>query len=518
MSIKTGLGVVALAAMNCGGVVGPADAGTDAADAPVACTDPTTCTPSAPRLVSPHSTGVVTSRRPTFRFVPAANATSYELDLCADVACNTLVATIPTTTTSAQPSSPLPAHKPIFWRVIAKHDAFQTTSATWEVFVGNGDAPHDTSWLGPPDFDRDGLVDVALGSASNDVYVMMNKSGTGLPASDPTATLPGGSGFGRATANAGDVNGDGYGDLIVGSIDPVSPRATFLAGGPTGVDPSPTILPVAPNTMNIAVGGAGDVDGDGYADVLVSSNSLTSLFRGGPTGPAITPSGGPLNGGSGSGAGDVNADGFADVIVCDGSTATVYFGSASGLGKPQIIPAPSGANGFGEECITAGDVNGDGYADVMVATLMTASVYVFYGGPNGASTASPALLAGASGSGAGGLTSIAPAGDVNGDGFGDVIVGAYNANSVFVYPGGASGVSSTALSSFTTLPQGQYGSSVAAIGDADADGFDDIAFAPGQCTGFPVLAYSGSANGLTSTALRTWNAPQGAQCYGIIAR
>jgi VCBS repeat protein len=486
-----------------------------------ACPDPTQCAPDAPRLVSPHSTGIVTSREPVFSFEAAAGATQYKVQLCADAACQTVIETMTTTTTSATATSPLPSG-PVFWRVVATNGAGSTPSLTWELFVGRGSALQATSWLGPPDFDRNGHVDAALGSGANAVYVLMNAGGTtGLPSATPSTTLTGGSGFGSATANAGDVNGDGYGDLVVGALDPFNPFAAVLYGGPNGVGNSPILLPVTTGALSVGVGGAGDVNGDGYADVLVSSGRLTSLYLGSAQGPGATPSGHLLAGGSGSGAGDVNADGFADVVVCDPSaqTATVYLGSPTGLGTGTTIPAPANTTGFGDACITAGDVNGDGYADVVVATQGTASAFVFYGCSTGVLTNGPTMLAGGAGSGSGVTTSIAPAGDVNGDGYADVILGAYNTNAVMVYEGGPTGVSTTAATTFSGLPQGQYANSVATVGDADGDGFDDVAFAPSQCEGFPVYVFPGSANGVsTAAAMRTWNAPSGAQCFGIIAR
>jgi hypothetical protein len=133
---------------------------------------------------------------------------------------------------------------------------------------------------------------------------------------------------------------------------------------------------------------------------------------------------------------------------------------------------------------------------------------------------SPTRLAGVGGGGGfGDATAIATAGDVNGDGFADVLLGAYNGNSVLVFEGGPGGISPTPATVFGDLPDGGFGASVAAAGDVDGDGYGDIVFAPSQCSGFDVYVFPGSAAGVTTShPLRQWAAPSGSQCLGDIAR
>ncbi|MFN7950594.1 MAG: FG-GAP-like repeat-containing protein [bacterium] len=203
--------------------------------------------------------------------------------------------------------------------------------------------------------------------------------------------------------------------------------------------------------LGYAVASAGDVNGDGYDDVLVgepeyvaagSQRGRVHLFRGSATGLATTPAqvltepGGLVGGYFGSAlasAGDVNGDGFDDVIVgafggeSGGGVAGhayLFLGSASGLGTTSAwTPNLGGAvTGFGFAVASAGDVNGDGYADVLVGTpLGTPRAFLFLGSAAGLG-ATPAWTAtGAVGERFG--HAVASAGDVNGDGFDDVVVG-----------------------------------------------------------------------------------------------
>jgi hypothetical protein len=178
---------------------------------------------------------------------------------------------------------------------------------------------------------------------------------------------------------------------------------------------------------------------------------------------------------------------------------------------------PNGETAFGDSCTGAGDVDGDGYGDVIVGTA-TDGVYLFLGSPSGIQTTISASAFGGTGTGAS-VTSIAPAGDVNGDGFADIIVGAYGANLVKVLHGGMGGTL-TSGTTFASLPAGGgYGWSVATVGDVDSDGFAEIAFTPSNCMGHDVYVYRGSALGVDmSTPLNQWAKPSGTTCFGVLAR
>ena len=200
-------------------------------------------------------------------------------------------------------------------------------------------------------------------------------------------------------ASAGDVNGDGYSDVLINLPgSPTSFQLGVFHGGPGGI-PHGTIanahdlvLPT-PNTAR-RIAAAGDLNGDGYGDVMATVPILASMegeliFHGSPTGVDSQVDGSIGIGGNSiaqigdriAAAGDVNGDGFSDVIVgvpsltsASGVGAAFLFqGGASGIG---LLEGPDDARAkllttrayslFGWSVASAGDVNGDGYADVIV--------------------------------------------------------------------------------------------------------------------------------------------------------
>ncbi|MBK7434211.1 MAG: FG-GAP repeat protein [Chitinophagaceae bacterium] len=168
-------------------------------------------------------------------------------------------------------------------------------------------------------------------------------------------------------------------------------------------------------------------------------------------------------------AGDVNGDGYSDVI--DGAyfysngqsnegAAFVYHGSAAGLSlSPNNTPddADQFAAQFGISIASAGDVNGDGYSDVIIGAWQyddglvdEGRAFVYHGSATGLSATPNSTPDDADQTNANFGISVASAGDVNGDGYSDVIIGAYQYDDgfvdegrAFVYHGSATGLSAS---------------------------------------------------------------------------
>ena len=294
--------------------------------------------------------------------------------------------------------------------------------------------------------------------------------------------------LGRSVAGAGDVNGDGYRDVIVGAPaydnGQVDEGAAFIFhGGPGGIgDVNPaladTVLESDQSLSNfgLSVSTAGDVNGDGFDDVIVGAYQYgwpggpaeeggAWVFLGGPDGVAdASPATAHAEFRSGQGgssfgievanAGDVDGDGYGDIMIgahqytesAAGEGAVfVYYGSSAGLADGT--PASAGARFFGGlagaqlgfNIASAGDLDADGYDDVVMGAALYEPVSppgfveegaaaVFYGSPQGLPDGdvanAPSLFLGEQANARLG-SSVAAAGDVNGDGYGDLIVGAY---------------------------------------------------------------------------------------------
>ncbi len=291
---------------------------------------------------------------------------------------------------------------------------------------------------------------------------------------------------GWSVAGAGDVNGDGIRDVIIGAPGEEGElmnagRAYVVFGLPAPVNLDLGALPVsagfridgvvAGNFTGSSVAGAGDVNGDGRDDVIVSA--MRNLHRAYvvfgspapvnvnlgalPSSAGFRIDGADLDGTSStsvSGSGDVNGDGKADVIIGAPSAASgagrsyVVFGSSSPVDvNLDALPSSAGFRidgaaplaGSGTSVSGAGDVNGDGRADVIIGAPLAGSFagesHVVFGSqsPVNVNLGSLSPAAGFRIDGAAPLagsgTSVSGAGDVNGDGRADVIIGAPVADS-----------------------------------------------------------------------------------------
>jgi hypothetical protein len=292
------------------------------------------------------------------------------------------------------------------------------------------------------DVNHDGFGDLIVGSGMDTATVYLG-SASGVNAAgialDPGETLR----FGATVSTAGDVNGDGFDDVIVGTRY----GALIYLGNAGGVATSAAHLLAGPGSAALTVVGGVDFNRDGFGDVVVGSGNVgVNIFMGGPAGPSTAPSLTLAGTGGAAAAGDVNGDHYSDLLVATGSGVDVYAGSRRGLSATPLVTLkdPTGA-GFGDAIGTtlssAGDVNGDRFDDLVIGSLNGDRAYVFLGGRRGPGVTPARTLTGAVNSGFG--AAVGGAGDTNGDGFSDVIVGARTAGQAFVFLGATAGPSAT---------------------------------------------------------------------------
>lgn len=380
-----------------------------------------------------------------------------------------------------------------------------SSSPDWEYFGTVSGGQLGWSVAGAQDMDGDGYADAAFSAPTlgNFGRVYLALGGSGGLSSNPLVQSASPAGFGAKISTMGDYDGDGTCDLMVAGGNS---EVRIYEGTSQGwfLSYSYDIL----TSNQAALGGAGDVNGDGFTDFLIGDPSfrIARLYHGGPAITSASISFTTFDGGwpaeeygaSVDLAGDVNGDGYDDIIVGGPNAGTsnqgrfvVYHGDTTGVDRnPASFEFGTEAGGrFGEAVSSAGDVNGDGYDDVIVGEPGTDTVYVYHGSPTGVEYA-PDWSYTLSQSGADFGAAVDAAGDVNGDGFGDVVVGAplYDGDGgtvdqgIFcVFFGSAAGMSDTGALSYT-FPQTEayLGAAVAGVGDAHGDGFDDVlAGAPG---------------------------------------
>jgi len=353
------------------------------------------------------------------------------------------------------------------------------------------------------DVNGDGFPDLAVGARNFEethgrAYVFLG-SAAGLR-DEAVIVLPSRDGFGSefsaTVAGLGDVDGDGYAEVAVGARNAiVGSRVHVYRGAATGTDAAALVTFVGA-TFGGQVGesiAGDDFDGDGYADLLLGNRNADGtawawVFPGGSSGlparPTVT-----LSNGLGvrslhvvaASAGDVDGDRRADVVLGAASPesggvgrAFVHLGGATGVSVAARVTLISGAAAgfsFGASAAGAGDLNGDGFADVVVGApesggLRAGRASVYLGGSVGTSSAAVAVLAGASAVGLFGW-SAAGAGDVNRDGFDDLVVGAvgrriFLRDGVSLFRGESAGVGAAGSSLTNPSPGAEdFGISVA---------------------------------------------------------
>lgn len=374
--------------------------------------------------------------------------------------------------------------------------------------------------------------------------------------------------MGYAVATAGDINGDGYDDLVVGAPgaqDLVYREgvASLFYGGPGGLATTPAWKlggGQQGSRFGAAVAAAGDLNGDGYGDLVVGAaeynNGTTKtgaamVFYGSRDGLSSTPDWSFISpyrdsnlGHAVAGGGDLNGDGYDDLLIGarwypgtldkEGGVL-IFYGSEGGLpAAPDLLLAGGQAGaGLGSAVAGGGDVNGDGYADLLAgastydfngADAGTAALYL--GGPSGLA-ATPAWTAYGEQEGAWFGSAVALASDVNGDGYNDLVVGApgdgirVTLGALYVYHGSDTGPGEHPDVVITAgEPHSNFGSSLAPAGDLDGDGHDDVLAGAHRETydqrlDGVALLYFGSPAGLQLTPGWVQSGDKAEACYGF---
>jgi hypothetical protein len=323
--------------------------------------------------------------------------------------------------------------------------------------------------------------------------------------------------FGFSASCAGDVNNDGYDDVIVGAPSNSAGgtgagRAYLYFGGPS-MDKNPDVTftgAALDDRFGISVSTAGDVNNDGYDDVIIGAHyndaggnnaGRAYIFFGSQnmdnvadvifTGAAA----GDLLGVSTSDAGDVNNDGYDDVIV--GATGNdsagnnagavyLYFGGQNMDNIADAMFTGETINGSFGQVSRAGDVNNDGYDDILVGAweyggtgARTGRAYIYLGSKNPDNV--PDVIF--SGEGDGdyfGFRGLS-GGDINNNSYSDVIIGAHNndgggnrAGRVYLYNGSQNMDNITDVTFTGFVADDLFGSDAAFAGDVNNDGYGDI--------------------------------------------
>lgn len=388
------------------------------------------------------------------------------------------------------------------------------------VWHRSGDAGSSYGWAIAriDDVNGDGVAELAVGApnhvgvdgAAGRVQLLSGADGAVLWTVDGEA----GDRLGYALADAGDVDGDGIHDVVIGA-----PGTDMNAGAlrlRSGIDGSVLLDIPSPEPgafLGAAVAGAGDLNGDGQPDVIAgaeradgtdqqANGGVVWAFRGGG-GTVLWEARGDAGARLGSATafvGDLDGDGVPDPFVGASDAGAENVGAARVLdgsdGTVRFTLAPDGdGRDFGRFFVaSAGDVDGDATPDLYVGDFGAVAA--------GAGAGRVHIYAGADGApletidGAGPGEGFGPgrgAGDVDFDGVPDLIVGAYassagapQAGRVFVL----SLATGTALRTFTSLEAGeQLGFDAVGLGDVDGDG--DLDFAVSAAGGDNVYVLEG---------------------------
>lgn len=396
------------------------------------------------------------------------------------------------------------------------------------------------------DVNGDGLADVAVTASffSTKIGEISIFYGIGVGSYNPTTramaqtTVVGGAGssFGYAF-DLGDVNADGYADLVSGASyeygGNVGKVYVFYSKGQNGIaaasytDADVVLTNSAADQLGYSVS-LGDVNGDGITDIAASGyigSGTVRIYAGSASGVNTTPITSITGPGSNFGAsltlGDLNGDGFYDLIVDANTFSTnagrIYIFHSTGpagitttstaSGVALMLTGEAASNNFGINLLSD-DINRDGFGDLLVGAPGYAgnqgAAYVFYGSLTGITAGTPTAatpkLTGSTAEGFGGAFSI---GDVNGDGKADIAVGSTSFSGsmgkLSIYHFSGTQISGTPATVILGEAAGDtYG--ISGFSDLNGDGFADLiaaAQANASSSGKAYVYRSPGATGIT---------------------
>ena len=488
-----------------------------------------------PRPILPQSVSRVTSQRPSFRWALPEGTTGARVEVCADRCCTRVVASIEAEGTTVRPTEALPPGV-VYWRMFGRRAGATGSRAsyTWEFEVRRRDTPVDSSWGTIRDFTGDGYDDVLLLAGRGisdldtaDLFIAEGSATGPRPLHSvgpvPSVTAP--------WARMGDFNGDGRADMAYQMPTYTLQRDTLVVlegheAGPRRVrSPSIASLPYANFSTPIAT----DWNGDGYSDIVVSIRfiagavshreglgSVLAVYHGSSTGIGAIPqellrypstihqrvvlSYREL--------GDLDLDGYGDLYVesldvdVAGEVQFVLHRSVDGL--PIATPIPDPPTGGGgrypgrPQPSPVGDLDGDNRPEFVLVPEMTTDVLVYRGATG---LDAPAISLRGRDVLTGGVVNgdfgrLVAGADLNGDGFGDLVVSSrlaytetvlwidgsedpYNSGRMYVFWGRADGVARDPIWFDRVRPTdmndnpGFFAESIVSAGDLDGDGIDD---------------------------------------------
>lgn len=305
--------------------------------------------------------------------------------------------------------------------------------------------------------------------------------------------------FGQSLASAGDVNNDGFDDLIIGAMYHTSnifrEGRVYVFSGMTGDTLYVFSGDMAEIIFGRSVASAGDVNNDGFDDFIIGAPQTFTLNTdpgrayvfSGKTGDTLYAFTGETNGDrfgyTVASAGDVNNDSFDDFIIgaidYNSGRGRAYVFSGQTGDTLYIFDSEGNSDEFGIISAAAGDINNDGYDDIIVSAWINNSdsgrgyAYVF----SGQTGDTLYVFRGEAASDFFGV-SAASAGDVNNDGYDDIIIGAHFNDAGGIDAGRAyvfSGQTGDTLHIFTGAAAGDFfGLLALPAGDMNGDGYDDL--------------------------------------------